>query len=150
MLPHKLVLAGGSRGRHSLELRDLARELDLEERIVITGYVTNEQMNALMSACDVFAYVSLYEGFGLPPLEAMTCGAPVVASNTSSLPEVVGNASVQVSPDDVEQIAAALHQLVTDRAENARQRALSLERAKQFSWEKTAALTLQSYEAAVA
>jgi glycosyltransferase involved in cell wall biosynthesis len=96
------------------------------------------------------AYVSLYEGFGLPPLEAMTCGAPVVTSNTSSLPEVVGEAGVQVPPEDVQEIAAALHRIVTDRQENARRRVLSLERAKQFSWEKTAALTLASYEAAVA
>jgi glycosyltransferase involved in cell wall biosynthesis len=107
-------------------------------------------MNALMSACDAFAYVSLYEGFGLPPLEAMVCGAPVIASNTSSLPEVVGDAGIQVDPHDVEQIAAALHRLLMDREENARRRVLSSERAKLFSWDRTAALTLRSYEAAAA
>ena len=119
------------------------------DRLVTTGYVSNEVLNVLMSSCAAFAYVSEYEGFGLPPLEAMTCGAPVVTSNTTSLPEVVGGAGLTVDPADVEAIAGALHCLLTDRAENARRRALSLARAAEFSWERTARLTLRSYEAAV-
>jgi glycosyltransferase involved in cell wall biosynthesis len=146
---HKLVLAGGNWYRLDIELRLLALELGIGGRVMTPGYVTNQQMNALMSACDVFAYVSRYEGFGMPPLEAMVCGAPIVTSNTSSLPEVVGNAGIQVSPDDVQGIAGALFRLLTDREENTRRRALSREQARHFSWDKTAALTLQAYEAAV-
>nr|CAA9287287.1 hypothetical protein AVDCRST_MAG63-4406 [uncultured Armatimonadetes bacterium] len=145
---HRLVLAGGSWGRYDEELRRVAQDSGIADRVVMTGYVTNDSMNALMTGSDAFAYVSEYEGFGMPPLEAMVCGAPVVASNTTSLPEVVGDAGIQVPPQDVEAIAGALHCLLTDRAENARRRALSTERAAQFSWARTAALTLRAYEAA--
>ncbi len=147
---HKLVLTGKSWNQYDQDLRLLGRELGLGERVITTGYVRHDEMNALMSACDAFAYISNYEGFGLPPLEAMVCGAPVIVSNTSSLPEVVGEAGIQVSPSDAREVAAALHRLLTDPEENARRRALCVEHAKQFTWERTAALTLRSYEAAVA
>ena len=149
-LPHNLVLAGGNWDRHDWELRLLACEEGIGGRVLTTGYVTNEQMNVLMSACDAFTYISQYEGFGLPPLEAMVCGAPVITSNTSSLPEVVGEAGIQVPPRDVQAVATALHRLLTDRTENERRRTLSRKRAQQFSWERTAQLTLQSYKAAIA
>ena len=146
----KLVLAGGWRKNYDAELRAACEDLGIGPQVIMTGYVSNQQMNALMSSCEAFAYVSKYEGFGLPPLEAMICGAPVVASNTTSLPEVVGDAGLLVDPQDVEAIAGALHTLLTDAEENRRRRALSLEQAQRFSWERTARLTLQSYEAAVA
>ena len=145
---HRLVLAGGSRGDYGQELQTHAQELGLAERVLFTGYVSGDEMNALMSACAVFAYVSEYEGFGMPALEAMTCGAPVVVSGASSLPEVVGNAGLQAPPGDVKAIGAALYTLLTDCDENARQRSLSAARAREFSWERTAQLTLDSYEAA--
>jgi glycosyltransferase involved in cell wall biosynthesis len=148
-LPHRVVLAGASRGQEDVELRRLAEDLLIGDRLVITGYVTAEQMNALMSACDAFAYVSRYEGFGLPPLEAMTCGAPVIVSNASSLPEVVGNAGLLVAPEDVEGIAAALFALLTNSKENERRRRMSLARAREFNWERTARLTLAAYEEAL-
>ena len=146
---HRLVLAGGHWADHDRELRELAASLGVGPRVVLTGYVSNAEMNALMSSCAAFAYVSEYEGFGLPPLEAMVCGAPVVASNTTSLPEVVGGAGLLVDPMDVAAIAGALHTLLVDAEENQRRRALSLARAEEFSWERTARLTVQSYEAAV-
>ncbi len=149
-IPHKLVFAGGNWNRLDLDLRLQSCEEGIGGRLITTGYVTNEELNALMSACDAFVYVSQYEGFGLPPLEAMTCGAPVVVSNTSSLPEVVGETGIQVSPKDEEAIAAALYRLLTDRAENARQRTLSRARAREFSWKRTAELTMRAYEAAAA
>ena len=147
---HRLALAGGKWGDHDQELRKTARELGIEDRVVFTGYVSNDEMNALMSSCAVFAYVSEYEGFGLPPLEAMVCGAPVLSSDASSLPEVVGEAGLQVAPTDVEGMAAALSLLLTDCDENARRRALSLAQAQKFDWTNTAALTLQAYERAAA
>jgi glycosyltransferase involved in cell wall biosynthesis len=145
---HKLVLAGGSWENHDVELRDLAGSLGIGGRLVLPGYLTNAQLNALLSACACFAYVSRYEGFGLPPLEAMACGAPVVASNVSSLPEVMGEAGISVSPDDADGIGAALWRLLTDPVENARRRDLSRTQARQFSWQRTAALTLKAYEEA--
>jgi glycosyltransferase involved in cell wall biosynthesis len=145
---HRLVLAGGHWGTHDIELREHAEACGIGQQVIQTGYVSNEEMNALMSACEAFAYVSEYEGFGLPPLEAMVCGAPVVASNTTSLPEVVGDAGIQVDPLDVEAIAEALHLLMTDQGENERRRQLSLARAAEFSWERTARLTMDCYEAA--
>lgn len=147
-LPHKLVLAGGNWNRLDLDLRVLAVEEGMAGRVITTGYVSNDEMNALMSACEAFAYISQYEGFGMPLLEAMVCGAPVVTSNLSCMPEVVGNAGVLVSPSDINEIAEALFVLVTDEKENLRRRALSQTRAKDFSWEKTARLTLAAYEAA--
>jgi glycosyltransferase involved in cell wall biosynthesis len=147
-LPHKLVLAGGNWHRYDLKIQALAGELGIGERVITTGYLTDQQLNVLMTACDAFVYISEYEGFGLPPLEAMVCGAPVITSKTSSLPEVVGDAGLQVLPTDVNEVAAALHLLLMDRAENDKRRTLSLQRAKFFSWERTAELTLKSYEAA--
>jgi glycosyltransferase involved in cell wall biosynthesis len=145
----KLVLAGGNWNRHDLEIRLHGYEHEVGKRVITTGYLSNHEMNVLMSSCAAFAYVSEYEGFGLPPLEAMTCGAPVVTSNTTSLPEVVGDAGLMVDPTDVSAIAGALHCLLTDSTENARRRVMSLARAAEFSWERTARLTLQSYEAAL-
>ncbi len=147
---HRLVLAGGAWRGHDQLLRDHAQAEGILDKVVFAGYVSNELMNALMSACRAFAYVSEYEGFGIPPLEAMACGAPVVASNASSLPEVVGAAALSVAPHDTDAIAAALHLLLTDDRENAARRVLSVARAAEFTWQRTAALTLASYEAAVA
>ena len=145
-LPHKLVLAGSSWLDTGSFLEAKARECGISERVVFTGYVRNDELNALMSACTAFVFVSEYEGFGMPPLEAMVCGAPVVAANTTSLPEVMGNAGILVDPQSTEEIAAALFTLISDPAENTRQRNLSRVRAQAFGWEHTAALTLQAYE----
>lgn len=95
------------------------------------------------------AYPSLYEGFGLPPLEAMACGAPVVTSNVTSLPEVVGEAGITVDPTDVRALAEALHRVLSDDALRAALRAKSLARAAQFTWRRTAEQTVACYLDAV-
>jgi glycosyltransferase involved in cell wall biosynthesis len=145
----RLVLAGGAWGDHGQEIAAAARRHGVDDRLTMTGYVSDGELNALMSACDVFAYVSVYEGFGLPPLEAMACGAPVVASNASSLPEAVGDAALKVAPSDISGLADALTRVMTDPEARASLREASLRRASQFSWERTASLTLASYEAAM-
>jgi Glycosyltransferase len=90
------------------------RELGLEDRVIFTGYVPDEDLPAIYSAADLFVFPSLYEGFGLPVLEAMACGTPVVCSNTSSLPEVAGDAALLVDPTDVRALAGAIERVLTD------------------------------------
>jgi glycosyltransferase involved in cell wall biosynthesis len=111
------------------------------ERVRLPGYVSDEELAALYRLCDAFCYPSLYEGFGLPVLEAMRCGAPVVTSNVSSLPEVAGDAAVLVDPRDVSAIRTALARLLADPDERARLSAAGLRRAADFSWERTARAT---------
>ena len=101
---------------------------------------------ARLSAAAVFAFPSRYEGFGLPPLEAMACGTPVIASNASSLPEVVGDAGLMVPPDDVPALAQALSEVLGDRDLQRNMRERGLTRARCFTWEETARKTLQVYE----
>jgi len=114
--------------------------------VVFTGYVSQEKLPCLYRNADLFVFPSLYEGFGLPVLEAMACGTPVITSNTSSLPEVAGDAAVLVDPYSVEDIADAMERVLTDpdlRTELSRK---GKERAKQFTWEKCARETLKVYE----
>lgn len=140
-LPHRLVLAGklGWRGQ---ELCRTAAQLGLEGQVVFTGFVAEEDLPALMSGCAAFAFPSLYEGFGLPALEAMACGAPVICSDSASLPEVVGNAGLLVDPWDTAALAQGLHRLITDEELRGELKARGLERAAQFSWPRCAHETL--------
>jgi glycosyltransferase involved in cell wall biosynthesis len=110
------------------------------------GYVPDTELPALYAAASVFAYPSLYEGFGIPPLEAMACGTPVVASTAGALPEVLGDAALLVDPYDVDELADALKAAARDTG-NLRRRGLA--RAAQFSWRRAAEQTWQVYEAAV-
>jgi len=121
------------------------RELGLEDRVIFTGYVPDEDLPAIYSAADLFVFPSLYEGFGLPVLEAMACGVPVICSNTSSLPEVAGDAALLVDPADVWALAGAMEQALTDEHLRSELMAKGLERARWFTWEKAAAKTLEVY-----
>ena len=120
--------------------RDVPFE-NLPSHVHLTGFVPDQLLPALYSGAKAFVYPSLYEGFGLPPLEAMACGTPVIVSNTTSLPEVVGNAGLRVDPLNVEQIADAIQRLVTNNNLHQSLQKKGLERAKLFSWDKTAAST---------
>jgi glycosyltransferase involved in cell wall biosynthesis len=122
----------------------------LRDRIVVTGYAPDADVAALMAGCACFVYPSLYEGFGLPVLEAMALGAPVVTSNTSSLPEVAGDAALLVDPRSTDAIAGALRRVLADPALGSDLRGRGRERARLFSWERCAAEHLQAYRDAAA
>jgi glycosyltransferase involved in cell wall biosynthesis len=139
----QLVIAGSWDERYP-EAKQLAEGND---RIRFLGPISDADLPALYSSALAFVFVSEYEGFGLPPLEAMACGTPVIASNTSSLPEVVGDAGLLVDPHDVGAIAAALARIMDDAVLQADLKQRSLARAAQFSWEQTARLTLDVYHA---
>ncbi len=141
----KLVLAGGAGWRYA-PLFGLVEELGLKDSIVFPGYVPQADLPLWYAAAEVLAYPSLYEGFGLPPLEAMACGTPVVTSTASSLPEVVGDAGLMVSPDDPAALAHALHRLLTEADLRAEMRARGLARARQFTWQRTAEATAEVYQ----
>ncbi len=144
-IPHGLVLVGRSRWR-GLDVLDAVKAFGLADEMVLTGYVPDADLPTLYSAAEVFVYPSLYEGFGLPPLEAMVCGTPVIASATSSLPEVVGDAAVLIDPTDVGDLTTALTRVLSDAALRQRLSTAGVARAARFSWDDTARRTLAVYE----
>jgi glycosyltransferase involved in cell wall biosynthesis len=125
--------------------RPVAADLGMSGQIIYR-FVEEEDKPAIYSGASLFVFPSVYEGFGLPPLEAMGCGTPVVCSNRTSLPEVVGDAAITVDPDDTRAFVDAIRRVLTDEALQNDLRARSLARAKQFSWRKTAQETLAVYE----
>jgi len=144
---YKLVLTG-KQGWNNSELEKTISNLNLKDKILKTGYIPDEDLPYLYAGASVFVYPSLYEGFGLPPLEAMACGVPVVTSNISSLPEVVGEAGLKVNPYKEEEIALAIKKILVWEKLATSLRQKSLERAKVFSWEKTARETVKIYKEA--
>lgn len=124
----------------------------LVERGVIKplGYVPDAAMPLIYSGAAAFVFPSLYEGFGLPPLEAMACGAPVISSQTSSLPEVVGDAGVLIDPLNVDEIAESLRRVLEDREFSEGLAQQGIRRAAGFSWKRTAAETIGVYRRALA
>ena len=144
-----LVLVGQA-ARGSTALRDAAKLRGIESRVVFTGFVTQPELNRLYNRAVMFVYPSLYEGFGLPPIEAMKCGCPVVASNVSALPETTGSAALLVDPRSTAEIANAMT-AVLERPDLARQlRERGLAHASTYSWAATAARTLGAYAEAMA
>ena len=143
-VPHDLVLVGPE-GWLNGELRRTVQRLGLGHRLRMSGFVPDEELGSWYSAADLFAFPSLYEGFGLPSVEAMHCGAPVVASNSSCFPEVVGDAGVLLPPHDVEAWAAALRDLLGDPVERKRLSVLGRTRAETFTWARAAAATYDVY-----
>lgn len=141
-LEHHLVLAGAQ----GWGVRALENEIQNSDAtgFHLVGFVENDDLAALYSLADVFVYPSLYEGFGMPPLEAMACGTPVIVSNVSALPQVLGDlwtgqmAGLMVAPDDVGAWANAMARVLTDNALAERLRALGMARAREFSWTRSA------------
>jgi len=141
----KLVITG-RKGWLYKEILEKMQKAPFFQDIVFTDFINDEDLPFLYSGADIFLYPSLYEGFGLPVLEAMACGVPVITSNISSLPEVAGDAALLVNPMNVEEIARAVETLKRDRKLREKMRKKALERAKLFSWEKAAKETLKIYE----
>lgn len=147
-IPHRLVLVGQrcpDLPEH--EIFSTMKQLSLQEDVVWTGYIADRDMPVLLNGAELFVFPSLYEGFGMPILEAMACGVPVACSNTSSLPEVVGEAGMMFDPYDIESMTVAIHRALTDEALRRHLRQQGLQRAKGFSWKQCAQKTLDVLEA---
>ena len=115
----------------------------------MTGYVPATDLPALYSGALCFVYPSYFEGFGLPPLEAMKCGTPVIVGNRTSVPEVVGDAAELIDPFDVDDLACGIRRVISNEALRTTLKARGLERAKLFDWQQTALKTLEVYKKAV-
>ncbi len=137
----KLVI-GGARGWLYQEIFACVEELGLTDDVLFPGYIPPDELPLWYNAAELFVYPSLYEGFGLPPLEAMACGTPVIASNVSSLPEVVGEAGLTIDPMDSRGLAEAMNQVLSDRALRQSMRERGLARAGRFSWANAARETI--------
>ena len=143
----QLVIAGGH-GWLSGPLFEALENSPVRKRILLTDYLHDEDLRALYASCRAFIYPSIYEGFGLPPLEAMTCGAPVIASRIPTLIETLGNAAQFFDPQSNEQLIESIIQVTTNPDLQQRLMNAGLLQATKFSWERTARMTLEVYEAA--
>jgi glycosyltransferase involved in cell wall biosynthesis len=143
----RLVVAGGCVHRFG-NIPDTARRYGLEDRLVCAGQLALEELRALYGAADVMVFPSIYEGFGLPVLEAMACGTPVITSNATSIPEVAGDAAVLIDPRSPDELAAALVSVLEDADRAASLRRKGFERIKAFTWDRTARETFEVYKRA--
>ena len=145
--PHRLVVAGDP-GGHADEFHRAAAEIGVADAVVATGFVPVAELADLYRSADLVVYPSLHEGFGLPPLEAMACGVPVIAARAGSLPEVLGDAAILVDPSDPRALAAAAARLLRDPSAAAALRTLGPARAARYRWEEAADRTWELYRAA--
>lgn len=142
---HKLVITG-KKGWLFSEIFETVEKLRLGSEVIFTGFVPDEDLPGIYSGAEIFVFPSLYEGFGLPPLEAMSYGVPVLVSNSSSLPEVVGDAGILVNPEDIDDIANGILRLVEDQNLRNQLKEKGLQQAQKFSLERMAKETLEVYE----
>ena len=140
-----LVLVG-MKGWHTSALEKQIAPLIAAGEIRLLGYLPREDLAAVVAGATALVYPSIYEGFGLPPLEAMACGVPVITSNVSSIPEVVGDTGLMLDPQDVDGFAGAMELVLTNPEERARMAALALARSRQFSWAKCVSQTVDAYK----
>jgi glycosyltransferase involved in cell wall biosynthesis len=144
--PHKLAIVG-AKGWLYQPVFDRIAALGLQDEVIFPGYIADEDLPAVYSGAALFAFPSLYEGFGIPPLEAMACGVPTLVSDTSSLPEVVGDAALQVSPTDTGAIKAGMERILSDAALARELAGRGPERARMFTWDKAARQLVDLYHA---
>ena len=147
MLPsrhaYQLVLVGMTGWLQSGFFKDLESS-DVNNNVIFTGYVSNDDLAPLYSGADLFVFPTLYEGFGLPVLEAMQCGCPVITSNNSSIPEVAGDSAIMIDPHNIDSLAEAMEKLLINNASKRELSKKGLRRAKQFSWDTSAKMLLSS------
>jgi glycosyltransferase involved in cell wall biosynthesis len=144
-IKHRLVIAG--RRWEQSDVRNLIEKLKINEDVIFLGGVPQEELNLLYNCADLFVFPSLHETFGLPILEAMACGCPVITTNAFAMPEVAGDAALLLdNPKDTSELCHKMHRLLTEQSLRAQLRTRGLERVKQFSWEKCAKETLEVYE----
>ncbi len=150
-VPHKLVLTGHGTKAMKMELERLRRSMYPidDDRIVFTGHVSSEEMETLLDHASLLVLPSFYEGFGLPPLEGMAHGCPVVVSQGSSLPEVCADAAVYVDPNDIHSIASGILKMLTDPQLRQTMVVRGMERAQRFRWEDSAAQHMQVFRQAI-
>lgn len=144
LIPHHLVIVG-AKGWKTREIYRTIEQLQLQHVVHLPGYVPQEDLVSIFNLAEVLAFPSLYEGFGLPVVEAMACGKPVITSRCGSLEEVTGGAAEYVEPTEVESIAAGLQHVLTNPDRYEELRTLGLARARHFDWERTAQQTLEVY-----
>jgi glycosyltransferase involved in cell wall biosynthesis len=144
-LEHKLVMVGGAVDRAE-EIFKIITNLELEDHVIFTGVVSDDDLVGLYNAADLFLYPCIYAGFGLPPLEAMACGTPVITSCSSSLPEIVGDAAKLINPYDPKKLAGAINMILSDDETMKTLIKKGLKRAEMFNWRKTAWETLKVYK----
>jgi len=140
----ELVIAGKKSWRYQ-DVFSLVESLKLNDKVHFLQFVPYEDLTILYSAASVFVFPSNYEGFGLPPLEAMKCGTPVIVSNRSSLPEIVGSEGIMVEPENYEDLAAKILNILTDESTREEHIAYNLARSKEFTWERCAEVTKNAY-----
>ncbi|MBC8059045.1 MAG: glycosyltransferase family 4 protein [Clostridiaceae bacterium] len=143
---YNLVIVGADNRDQFAYLNSLGLNMEISNQIIFTNYVLDDDLPMFYNACEVFAYPSLYEGFGLPPLEAMSCGVPVITSNLTSIPEVVGEAGILIDPYDEEALSKALLKVLCDLKLQSSLGLKGIERAKNYNWKKTAEETLKVYK----
>jgi len=141
---YQLVIVG-KRGWHFQEVFDLVKSLPLKDKVVFTGFADDYEKKGLMSKAKVFVYPSIYEGFGIPVLESLTCGIPTVTSNVSSLPEVAGDAALLIDPLNTDELFIAIKKLLTNEAIYKQLKNKATIQAEKFSWEKSAQETIAVY-----
>ena len=137
-IPHELHVAGADADLTAADLRRMAEKLGIRDTVKLLGPVPHDRIGPLYRQADALVYVSLAETFGHPPLEAMACGCPVIASNTTSLPEITGHAAELVDPTDMQAIASAVQRVVTQPRRRADLAARGSQRARDFTWARTA------------
>lgn len=142
---YKIVIIGSAKDDHQF-LTKLSQSLGIGDRVFFTGYVPYNDLPYFYNAADVFVYPSLYEGFGLPVLEAMRCGTPTITSDVSSIPEVAGDGALLINPFDTEKLAKGMTEVLENKSTRLNLISRGFERASLFSWEKTAKETLKVYE----
>lgn len=142
----KLLVVGARRFNRSPEVMNALQELDLAGLVRFTPYIPEQDLPAVYCGADLLVFPSLFEGFGFPVLEAMACGTPVITSCSSSLPEIAGNAAFLVDPYDVQELASAIHSMLSDPELAEKLRRRGLRHAQRFSWESTARQTLAVYQ----